>query len=337
MERRGIEISWTSLWRIFLILILVVGLYYTRYILVVLALAIVISSALDTPLNFLERKRIPRLLGIIFIFIAFISILFFLLYTVIPITIIEFKDLFNNLDKIESSLGGFFGISKITEKIEISLNDVSSAIFSGEFSIINLLPKVFENAVLLVATIVISFYMALYRNGIENFLKAILPLSYEHQFIDIFHRSRRKIGKWLEGQILLSLIIGVGTAIGLKLLGVNYGLVLGVLAGIFEIIPFIGPVVAGGLAFLVAASQSLMLGVYVIIFFVVLQQIEAHILVPVVMKKTTGIHPVIVVLSILAGSQIAGFIGAILAIPFVVVIGEFVEDYAARKYRQPTL
>lgn len=318
-------------------LILVISLYVISPALVVLFLSIVISSALDAPLNYLENKKIPRLLGILFIFIALFSIFVLLLYTIFPIITIESKDLFSNLDKIEKTFSDIFGITNPISKMDFNFNNITDIIFPASSSFFNLLPAVFENAILTIAALVISFYLALYRDGVENFLRAVLPLSYENYAIDVFHRARRKIGKWLEGQIFLSVVVAILTGVGLKILGVNYGLVLGIIAGMLEIIPFVGPLIAGFLAFLVATSQSFVLGIYVIVLFLIIQQLESHLLVPVVMRKTTGIHPVIVVLAILAGSQLGGFIGVILSIPVVVILQELVEDFTARKYRQQQL
>ncbi len=317
-------------------LVLVLSLYVISPVLVVLLMAIVISSALDAPLNYLETKKVPRLLGILFIFIALFSIFILLLYTIIPIVGIEFKELFSNLDKVQAALVSVFGISSSVD-FNFSNISITSLIFPASTSVFNIIPTVFENTVLAIATIVISFYLALYRDGIENFLRAVLPLAYEDYSISVFHRARKKIGKWLEGQIFLSFIIAIAVAAGLRILGVNYSLVLGLIAGLLEIIPFIGPLIAGFIAFLVAVSQSFVLGIYVVILFTIIQQLESHLLVPIVMRKTTGIHPVIVVLAILAGSQIGGFAGAILSIPIVVILQELVEDFGARKYRQQPL
>ena len=327
-----IEITWLSLWRVFLMGVLAVGLFYVRNILALLFFAIIISSVLDTPLNYLEKKKIPRLLGILFIIIFVAAIIIIIAYTIIPLAIIEFKDLFSNFDKVGAALGGLFGISKITQNIEISLNTLANSIINGDYSVINFIPQFFENAIYMIALLITSLYLAYYKDGIENFLRAVLPLTYENYAVNVFHRTKKKIGKWFEGQIILSLIIAVLTFVGLAILGVNYSLVLGVVAGFFEIIPFVGPIVSGALAFAVAVSQSFNLGLATIILFLIIQQSESHLLVPIVMRKTTGIHPVIVVISILAGSQIAGFIGVILAIPFVVVVQELIEDYTARKY-----
>lgn len=336
MDKRELDISWTSLWRIFLMLLFIVGLYYTSNIVVILLLAIVISSALDAPLNYLESRRIPRILGIVFIFIMMLAVLIILLYTILPIIILEVTELLAHFDKIQSSIGGLLGISKIIGKARINLDTLSAAIFSGSFSFFDIFPHIFSNVILLIALLITSIYLALYRDGIEHFLKAVLPISYENYAISIFHRSRKKIGKWLEGQIFLSLIIGIITFLGLQILGVNYSIVLGVLAAVFEIIPFVGPVIAGAFSFFVASSQSLTLGLYTLIFFVAVQQLEGHLLVPIVMRKVTGIHPVVVVISILVGGEIYGISGAILAVPIVVVLQEIVEDYANRKHRQPT-
>lgn len=334
---RQIDITWGSLWRIVLMIILAVLVYSSRHVLAILFLAIVISSALDAPLNFLERKKIPRIIGMIFIVISTLAIITVLLYTIIPIVVIELKDVAANFGKVNTSLGQMVGIPRLAQNLDLKLEDIASPLFAGDFSVVNFLPKFFENVIMGITVVVISFYLALYRDGIEGFFKVVLPLAYENYAISVFHRTRKRIGKWLEAQIFLSLIVGITTFIGLKILGVDYALVLGFLAGFFEIIPFIGPVIAGALAFLVAITQSSALGIYTLILFTGIHQLEAHIVVPLVMRKTTGIHPVIVALSILAGWQIYGIIGVILAIPFMVVVDELIDDFSAKKYRQQTL
>lgn len=312
-------------------------LYYMRHVVALLFLAIVISSALDAPLNWLEKRKIPRIMGILFILAAGFSSFALLLYTVVPIMIIEIKDLADNIGLLEASLGSLVGISSMSGTLSSGLSGASETLATSGFSMAKLIPQLFENAVMVVTVMVISIYLAWYRDGIEGFLRAVLPIEYEQYAIGVMHRARKKIGKWLEGQILLSLIVAITAFIGLKLLGVNYALVLALLAGALELIPFVGPIVAGAIAFLVAVSQSTTIAVATLVLFFVIHQLEAHVVLPLVMRKTTGIHPVIVALSIVAGYQLYGFIGIILAIPFVVVIQELVDDYSERKHRQPAL
>lgn len=326
------DITWSSLWRIVIMITAVSMVYFMRDVVAVLFLAIVISSALDAPLNWLERRKIPRIMGILFILVAAFSIVALLIYTVVPIAIIELKDLADNVGLLETAIGSFVGVPSMGGAIGVSLGGFGNSLTAGGFSIGTLIPQVFENVVMSVTVMVISIYLAWYRDGIEGFLRAVLPIEYEGYAISVMHRARKKIGKWFEGQIFLSLIVGVTSLIGLKLLGVNYALVLALLAGALEIIPFVGPIVAGAIAFLIAISQSMTLGIATMILFVVIHQLEAHIVLPLVMRKTTGIHPVIVAVSIVAGYQLYGVIGIILAIPFVVVVQELVDDFAEKKH-----
>ncbi len=335
MERK-MEITWASLWRIVLMIAAIGVVFVVREVVAVLLLAIVISSALDAPLNWMEKQKVPRIMGILFILVSGIAIVAMLLYTIIPIAAIEVRDFADNMDKASETIGAALGMPHLTDAINNGLSSVSSS-FAPNLLSVSILPQLFENLVMVVLVMVISIYLAWYRDGIESFLRAVLPLQYEQYSISVLHRARKKIGRWLEGQIIVTAIIALIVFFGLKLLGVNYALVLALLTGVLEIIPFVGPIVAGSLAFMVGISQSMTIGIAAVILFFIVHQLEAHIMMPLVMRKTTGIHPVIVALSIVAGYQLAGFIGIILAIPFVVVIQELVDDFTIRKHRQPTL
>jgi predicted PurR-regulated permease PerM len=332
-----IEITWGSLWRILIMFIVVSMLFMMRQVLVILFLAIVISSALDAPLNWLERRKVPRILGILFILLIGLSAMVLLLYTVVPIAFIELKDFADNMDKVGTVLGNVIGVPNLSDTISGGLSNLGGMLVPSQASVASLLPKIFENLIMGIMVMVISIYLAWYRDGIEGFLRAVLPLQYEQYSISVLHRARKKIGKWLEGQLIVTAIVAVVVFIGLKLLGVNYALVIALLAGVLEIIPFVGPIIAGALAFLIGVSQSTAIGIAAVVLFFVIHQLEAHIMMPLVMRKTTGIHPVIVALAIVAGYQLDGFVGVILAIPFVVVIQELIDDFTVRKHRQPEL
>ncbi len=314
-------------------LIFAVALYYLREVFVILFLALIISSALDAPITYLEKKKIPRIIGTLLIFLAIVGVLAAILYVVVPIALVEFKGLFTGFEKSSlSSLRTSLGISKQTIKsIEANLGDFTDALFSGSASFLELITRIFGGIVFLVSVFILSFYLSVSRDGVEKFLRAVLPLSWEEYVIDVYLRVRKKMGLWLQGQLVLSLAVGATTFIGLLILGVDYSLFLGIMAGILEMVPIVGPVFTGVLAFLVAISQSWALGVSVIVLFVIIQQMESHLLVPVVMRKTIGLHPVVVVLSLLAGSQLAGFVGLVLSVPSAVIIEELIEDWAVRK------
>jgi predicted PurR-regulated permease PerM len=334
-----VEVSWTTLWRIFLMLLLVIAFFLARQTLVVLFLAIIISSAIDGPVSYLQRKKIPRVLGTILIFLISLIILALLLYSLIPIALFELQNLLENLKEIEIPILGKFDISQFAEisKYLGNLENLINALFSGGASFLSILFTILGDFVLVITTLILSFYLTINQGGVERFLRAVLPIPQENYIINIYLKSRNKMGRWLQGQLLLMLVVGVATTIGLLILGVKYSLVLGILAGVLEIVPIAGPVFSGAIAFLIALSESFVLGLYVVILFVVIQQTESHFLVPLVMRKTVGISPVVVVLSILAGAQIAGFVGIILAVPTAVVFQEIIEEREKRKHKTTRL
>ena len=320
-------------------LFLVVVLFLAREALIILFLAIIVSSALDGLVSYLQEKKIPRVLGTLLIFLVALTILALLLYTLIPIAIFELQSLLENLKKIEIPIFGSLDISQFVgiDKYLGNLENLANILFSGGASFLNIVAAVFGNLALILATLILSFYLTVNQAGVEKFLRTVLPITHEDYIVGIYLRVRKKMGRWLQGQILLMLVIGAATSLGLWILGVKYSLVLGILAGVLEIVPIVGPIFAGTIAFLVAISESWILGLYVIILFLVIQQAESHLLIPLIMRKTVGISPVVVVIALLAGSQIAGLVGIILAVPTAVVLQELIEDWERRKLKTQRL
>src|SRR3989344_3688192 len=181
------------------------------------------------------------------------------------------------------------------------------------------------------AVLISSFYLCLSRDGVERFIRAVFPLDYEKQALKIYENSKRKIGHWFRTQIILSIIMGFSVWGAMAALGVKHAFLLGVVAGIFEIVPFVGPILSGAIAVLVALSTSVPLGIYALIVFLILQQLESNILVPLLMKRSVGLHPVIVIISLFIGGEVGGILGILIAVPAAAVVQEMVEEWSSRK------
>ena len=179
--------------------------------------------------------------------------------------------------------------------------------------------------------LVVSFYLSISRNALDNFLRAILPPQFEVYAHSLWVRAQYKMGRWLQAQILLSFIMALVVGLGLWILGVKYAFLIAVAVGMLEVVPLVGPIIAGGLATLLALSQSAVLGLWVLVFFIAIQQLENHILVPFLIKKLVGLNPVAVILAILVGAKLGGILGILLAVPIAAVIDEFFDDLAKRK------
>jgi len=308
-----------------------IALYMMRETVAILLLALIVSTVLDRPVDSLERHKVPRILGTILVYLASFVLLAFLFYTVIPIAIIELGHLFNNL-------GGF-----VNDSLGVELSN-GSAIFtnpdiqrftgsllSGEISFIEVLGRLVGGVTFVIATLVLSFYLTVSRDGVKKFLVAIFPDSTEEKVVTLYERTKKRIGKWFQAQLFLSLIIGLLAFTGLSLLGVKYALVLAVIASALELIPIVGPIFAGALAVSIALSSSLTLGFYTLLLFLGIQQLENNVFVPLVMRKRIGVHPVMILVAILGGAQIAGMVGVLLAVPTAVFIQEMAEEWMSVK------
>lgn len=337
VESQTVEISWNSILRVVLVLTLTVMAYLIREVLVAVALAIVIASAFDPLVTFLHKWRIHRLLGTLILYLLVLTLLVAVLYKAVPVMIIEFNNFLNNINISSSTLLGGKYFDDISRAINDRITSVNNLLLGGGASLFGIASSFLGGAALFLSVLILSFYLTVSHDGVERFLLAILPNRYEQYAIAVFKRTKYKIGRWLRAQILLSLGIGASVWIAMSVLGVPYAFLLGVLAAILELIPIVGPIFAGAISVLVALSQSFNLAVYTLFVFLVIQQLENHVLIPLVMTQQVGIHPAIIIISLLAGGALAGVVGIILAVPATVFLTELVEDWASEKRKRSSL
>jgi len=175
--------------------------------------------------------------------------------------------------------------------------------------------------------VVLSFYFAVQEEGIEGFLRTVTPLAQEEYVIDLWHRSQKKIGLWMQGQIMLSVLVGVLIYLGLLIIGIPYALLIGLFTAVMEIIPIFGSFVAAVPAIAIAfTTGGTTLAVIVAGLYIVVNQFEAHLIYPLVVKKIVGVPPLLVIVAMVAGGELAGFLGLLLSIPLAAILQEFVGD-----------
>lgn len=338
-ERTQIDISTASVFRAILVVVVFVLLYLLSNVLAILLFSIVIASAVSPFVTMLQKRGIPRIIGTLTLYLLVLVAGVALTSLVLPSVTADVSNLTAFVSKAATQLSTSLetvqqGAPKYLDFISELQNIL--AVLSGYLqqysqSGFSLAVSAFGGLLSFVAIIVISFYLSVMKNGIENFLTAVVPERYEAYIIDLWRRVEVKVGLWLQGQLLLALIVGLLVFVGLTLLKVKFALVFALLGMVLEIIPVAGPVLAAIPAILMAFVQAPMLGLWVLIMWVVVQQIENHILVPLVLGKTTGLNPVVVILAILIGVQLAGIVGALLAVPVATICVEILDDMARLK------
>ncbi len=331
MKKIQIEISWNIFWQILTFIGVILIFYLARTAWGVLFSAIIISLGLDPMVSFFERRGVNRILGTLLVFLLGFLTLSASIYFIVPVLVKEASGFLDQFNRIITTILGIGLPQTAIQTASTNLNQILGLFGSTASSITSTISAIFSKIVFAIFIIVISFYLSVEKNGTERMLRIILPKIYEQPVIKIFHRFKIKIRLWLVAQLGLSLAVGSLVTLGLWLLGVKYAIVLGLIAALFELVPVIGPILSGLIAFLVAINTSFSLGMYVIALFFIVQQLENHILIPLLMKKSMNVHPVVVLIALLAGGEVAGLTGAVLAVPIAILIQEIFNYLAESK------
>lgn len=319
-------------------------LYLLLDMVLILLTSVVIASAIEPATRWFAQYRIPRIPAVLIVYIVSFLFITSFLYIFIPPLLIDISKLSNDIpNQIEAldfwgsttlgpltSLGGFqpeLTLKSMLVEVRVALTNFSGGAFSTATT-------VFGGAFSFILILVISFYLSVQEKGIDNFLKLITPIRYEDYVISLWRRSQIKIGQWMKGQLLLGLLVGVMVFLLLTILGIKYAFVLAVLAAMLELIPIFGPIISAVPAILIALTDSTTAAVLVIAVYVLIQQFENHLLYPLVVKKIVGLSPIVVIISLIVGGQLFGFLGIILAIPMATVLMELADDFGRKKAAQ---
>jgi predicted PurR-regulated permease PerM len=344
-KKTTLVISTGTIIKIIVFIALTFALIKLKNLVLVVLTSIVIASFVESAVYKSKKYIKNRTFAVFLIYFLSLSLLGLLMSVFVPVFVTEMSLLVSEIgkyvpsasllntfqgDTIEGARGVVTSISSNSSLADIIQNTKSLMdSFSGGF--FTIFGNAFGGILNFVLIIVISFYLSIKEKGVEGFLRIVTPLRHEEYVIGLWRRTERKIGLWIQGQMLLGIIIGVLTYLGLVVLGVKYALVIAIITALAELIPFgmflaVIPAVVFGY-FDGGVSTSLMvLGLYIII-----QQFENYLIYPLVVKKVLGISPLIVILSLLIGAELAGFWGIILAIPCATCLLEFLDDLEKKK------
>jgi len=334
-----ISIGTGTIVKAILLILLVSILFYLKDLVLVVLTAVVLASAIEPAVDVFVRRKVPRVLSVIVVYLIILFAFFGLLYVLLPPLIDEAGGVIATLpeviEEIELPYSGIFandvvGGFSLSEGVS-QLQSVFANTSQGLFTSVS---AVFGGLISFFLIIVLSFYLAVQNRGVEDFLRVITPLRHEEYVVDLWKRSQKKIGLWMQGQVILSVIITVLVYLGLTLLGLPYALLLAIAAGLFELIPVFGSILAAIPAILIgfvdggATTALLVAG-----FFLIVNQFQANLIYPLVVKKIVGVPPLLVILALIIGAQLAGFLGIILSVPVAAALQELVADLEKGKKR----
>lgn len=324
-----------------LIIALAVALYTLRDLLLVILTAIVIAAAVEPITRWFKQYRIPRVPAVILIYafvaILFVGIFYFLLLPLLGEAASFLSVLPQYIDQIDlwSPIGEqtAVGSQQIVQDLSSNfslrelITQINSTLENASQGLLNTISIVFGGVLSFVLIVTLSFYLAVQEDGIATFLKTVTPLKNRDYVLSVWQRVQKKIGLWLQGQVLLVVIVAILTYLGLSLLKVEHALLLAVLAGLFEIIPLFGPILASIPAILIAVvNGGVVSGLMVGGLYVIIQQFENQLIYPLVVKKVVGVPALIVIVALIAGGTLAGFLGVLLSVPVAALLMELFTD-----------
>ncbi len=340
-----ISISSGTMIRFFLVALGFFLIWFLRDLVLIILTSIVIASFVEAALRRMKNLGVGRVFGSVILYFISLLLLAGIFYLFAPLLITEIynfstlfasylpnvdflnyfqNDAFSGAKDIVNSLSNNFSITTLLATSKAFITNLSGGFFQA-------LSAAFGSFFNVTMIIVISFYLSIQEKGIENFLRIVVPDKHEDYAVDLWDRSSRKIALWIKGQMLLGLIVAILIYLVLSLLGIQYALLLAIITGMMELIPYglvIAMVPAIGLGYLSSGIPGALMvgGAYLII-----HQFEAYLLSPLIVRKVTGLSPLVVIIAILVGFDLAGFWGFILAIPAAVAIMEFLNDIEKEK------
>ena len=336
MNNQGntLDISWETILKVALAGVLFYLLFLVRDVVIWFFFALIISVLFEPAVKFLKMLRVPRVMAVIFIYLTFFSVLASAIYFTAPLFITEIKQFsqlvphyFEAISPIfkELKIEALQSVESFTQAITGSLEKISSSIFDA-------LSTFFGGVASAFFIISIAFFLSLEENGFEKVLRLLSPKRYENYILVIFNRCQTKVSGWFGARILACLFVAIASFVVFFLFKVEYAFILAFLAGILNFIPFLGPIITAGLLLLfVGIADSWVRALIIIVAFIVIQQVENYIISPILTKKFVGLPPALVLISIIVGGQIFGFLGAIFAIPVFGILYEFIKEFLEKR------
>jgi len=302
-----IEISHRTIIFTILFLVFLWFLYQVRQVVLLFYIAFVLMAALNPVVNKLDGLKFPRPVSIFLIYLLIAGLLSWLIASIAPVFISQTNLLIDNFPRLIDKLSFL--------NIDFNWGDYSSQLAMVPGNLLRILAATFSNILSIFSIGVVAFYLLLEREKLEDYLHILFKRDGEKRAKRIINKFEKKIGGWVRGEIFLMVLVGILSYLGLRFLDLDFALPLAVLAGFLELVPNIGPTVSMIPALIVGLASSPVMGLSVFILYFLIQQLENNFIVPKIMQKIVGLHPLVTLAVLMFGLKLAGALGMLLSVP----------------------
>lgn len=283
-------------------------------IIVSIFLSYIIMASVLPFVEYLQRKKFPKILAVLIPYLAIIIAIFLLIVPLVPFVGSQIHSLFVKFPLFLDQSATTLGITIDPKQLQTYLNGQLSNVGQNA---VNVTTKLFGGVFSFITIFVVSFYLLMYNEVFKKYVAHFFQTDSQEHVLKTLDRINEKLGAWLRGEAVLMFTIGLFSWIGLTILGIPYALPLALLAGILEIVPTVGPIISAIPAIIIALTISPTMALTVVVLYMLIQALENQILVPKIMEKAVGLNPVIVILGVMIGANLMGVAGALLSLPFI--------------------
>lgn len=299
--------------------------------LVIFAFAAIVAFILNFIVSFLVSKKVNRVIAIVFAYLALVVALIAIGFLFVPVVIDQFTTFIENIPELFQSLRDYVifleaelrdirFLRQIPIDLDTLVSQATNIVVEQLQNLLFLIPSLIAIVTNIFLILFIAAYMLFFLPVIASSINKTFPgiiAKVFNRFLDVM---RTALGRYILGQLALMVAVGLLSGSGLFLIGIPFPALLGLWAGLTEIIPILGPILGAIPAVLVALTIDPVLALWVILIFIIVQQIESSLLSPLILGGVIGLNPLLILFSIIAGAELAGILGILLAVPLLVII-----------------
>ncbi len=323
-----LDISWLSIVKVAFALGALYFLYIIGDILIWFIFALIISILFNPAINFLKKLKIPRVLAALFVYFGAFLLLGIFIYSMAPVLFSELQHFSSNLPEYFDQIAPYLRGLRIEalQDFEAFSAGAEELLAGASANIFAAMGAFFGGIFTSVVIFAMALFLSLEEKGLKEALALVASRKHKDKVLEIWQKAQKKVAAWFGVRILCCVFIGIATGLTCYVLDIRYAVAFGIISGLANLVVYIGPLLSGFFIFLfILATASLPKAIIFAIAIYIAQQIESYVIMPILTKRFLRLSPSIVLISLLIGGRLWGIMGAILVIPLIGMVVEFVK------------
>ena len=336
-QERNLDLSWNTILKIIFTGFIFYLFFLAKDILILVFFSVILAVLFEPAIKLFQKFKIRRLLATILVYLLFFLFFSLLVYFSATILVEETRIFIQTFPQVFEKFYSPFRLLglKIFEDLQSFINFFQEWLLKASANIFSAIISVFGGIFAFLTIFIMAIFISLEEGAIEKFIYLLVPKKYEELVGNLWQKSCQKVAGWFGIRVLTCFLVGLMVFITCYLFDIEYAGIFALLAGFLDLIPVFGPFLAGIPIVFFAFANSWLEAFLVATVLILIQQIEGNILTPILTKRFIQAPPLVVLFSLLFGGKLFGFLGAIFAVPFSVIIFEIAKGFlTTRKFEE---